>query len=164
MRQYFAAGMLLLVLAVVESSFLPAVLGGSLRPNLVLVVVSVWAAIRGSEGYVWAFMGGLFLDLTSSLPVGLYSFSLLIGNVAATIVDRAPIPSPAIRAATWVAMVTVVSNGLILAGLAITGVQFDILYAMTNVILPLLIINPALAIPTYVVLNRVNLRLKSQEK
>ena len=163
MRWYVAGFVFLLALALVETSTLPAVLGGNLRPSLVLIATSVWVAIRGTEGFIWVFLGGFMLDLMSSMPVGLMSLSLLLGNVLAIIVDRAPIPSQTIRASTWVALVTVVSYGLSVAGMALSGLEVDIVFAMTNVILPLLVINPVLAIVVYFVLNRVNMRLQRGE-
>lgn len=164
MRRYVFGFILLLALTLVETSLLPPIISGSARPSLVLIFTSVWTAICGAEGYVWAFTGGFMLDLISSLPAGLYSASLLIGNLAATLLDRAPIPSPSVRAAAWVAMVTITSNAFILAGLAISGTPVDILYATTNIILPLAVINPLLAVPIYPVLNRIHLLLRTRER
>jgi rod shape-determining protein MreD len=45
-----------------------SVLGG--RPNLMLLVVLIWAVVRGlDEGLVWAFVGGLIVDLLSGGPL-----------------------------------------------------------------------------------------------
>ncbi len=163
MRWHVGAFVVLLALALTETSLLPAALGGGLRPGLVLIATSVWVALRGMDGLFWVFLGGFMLDLTSNLPVGLTSLSLLLGNVVATIVDRAPIPSATVRASTWVALVTVVSYGLSIAGMAISGLDVDVVYAMTNVILPLLVINPALAVIAHAALNQVNLRQRRRE-
>ncbi len=162
MRWHAGSGLLLLVLALAEASLLPAVLGDAVRPSLVLIAASVWVAVRGRDGFVWAFAGGLMLDLMSSVPVGLFSFSYLIGNAVATMLDRAPIPSAALRASTWVALAGVVSQGVMLAGLALAGWQIDIIHAMTSVVLPLLLINPALALPAYFILNRLSLRRRQR--
>ncbi len=152
-----------LALALAETSLLPAIVGDGLRPSLVLITTSVWVALRGSEGLLWVFVGGFVLDLTSNLPVGLMSLSLLLGNMVASILDRAPIPSPTVRASAWVALVTVVSYGLNMGGLAISGLDVDVVYAMTNVILPLLVLNPALAIVAHGALNQVNLRQRRSQ-
>ena len=54
-----------------------AVLGG--RPDLVFLVVVVWAFLRGStEGAIWAFIGGLLLDALSGGPFGCIALSLLV--------------------------------------------------------------------------------------
>lgn len=156
MRWQVGAFVVVLALALVETSLLPAAIGDGLRPSLVLTATAVWVSLRGVEGLFWVFVGGFMLDLTSNLPVGLTSLSLLLGNVVATILDRAPIPSAAGRSMTWVALVTVVSNGLNVAGMAISGLDVDVVYAMTNVILPLLALNPALAILAHAALNPLN--------
>lgn len=160
MRWYVLSVVLLLFLALTESSLLPAAIGNSIRPNLILIVSAVWAALRGSDGFAWALGGGLMLDLMSSVPLGLTSLSLLIGNAVATILDRAPIPSRLFRATTWVAIVTVVSHSVILIGLALSGRNVDVAYSTVTVIIPLVILNPVIAIPTYAILNSINSRLQ----
>ncbi|MCL5997602.1 MAG: hypothetical protein M1546_16330 [Chloroflexi bacterium] len=163
MRWYILSGVVLLTLAVVESSLLPAALGSSIKPNLILIVSAVWASLRGSDGFAWALAGGLLLDLMSSVPLGLTSLSLLMGNTVATLLDRAPIPSRLFRSTTWVAVVTAIAHGITLIGLSISGRTVDISYATTTVILPLLLLNPVLAIPIYVILNRVQEQIRQQQ-
>ncbi len=164
MRWYVLAIVSLLALSLTESSLLPAALGGSLRPNLVLIVTAVVAAQRGSDGFAMALGGGLLLDLMSSLPLGLTSLSLLLGNAVATLLDRAPIPSRLFRAITWVAIVTVITHGVTLVGLTIGGRSVDVTYAFINTILPLMILNPVLAIPTYGVVNILIERARREER
>jgi rod shape-determining protein MreD len=163
MRWYFLSIVVLLLLALTESSLLPAALGGSLRPSLILIVSAVVAAQSGSNGFAMALGGGLMLDLMSSVPLGLTSLSLLIGNTVATVLDRAPIPSRLFRTTTWVAIVTVVSQGITLIGLAVSGRSIDVSYYTTNIVLPLMIVNPLLAIPTFVVVNAALERVRRQE-
>jgi len=163
MKWYFLSGVFLLATALIEASLLPAAIGTALRPGLVLVFSAVWASLRGSDGFAWALGGGLMLDLMSSMPLGLTSLCLLIGNTVATILDRAPIPSRLFRTTTWVAIVTVVSHGLMLIGLALSGKVVDVGYATINVILPLMILNPVLAIPVYAIMNAVDQRLKRRQ-
>jgi rod shape-determining protein MreD len=163
MRWYILSGIVLLALAVTESSMLPAALENTLRPSLVLIVSAVWASLRGSDGFAWALAGGLLLDLMSSVPLGLTSLSLLMGNAVASLLDRAPIPSRLFRTTTWVAIVTVVAHGITLIGLSISGRVIDVSYAMATVILPLLLLNPVLSIPVYVLLNGVQMRLRRQQ-
>jgi rod shape-determining protein MreD len=163
MRWYILSIVVLLALALAESSLLPIALGGGIRPNLILIVSAVVAAQSGSNGFALALGGGLMLDLMSSVPLGLTSLSLLIGNAVATVLDRAPIPSRLFRTTTWVAIVTVVSHAIILMGLAISGKAIDVSYYTTNVILPLMLLNPLLAIPTFVVVNTFLEQVRRQE-
>lgn len=49
------------------------------HPDLVFLTVVVWAFLRGTaEGAVWAFIGGLLLDLFSGGPLGSMTLSLLL--------------------------------------------------------------------------------------
>ena len=48
------------------------------RPDLVVLVVLVWAVVRGvDEGLVWGFIGGLIVDLLSGGPLGATALALL---------------------------------------------------------------------------------------
>lgn len=63
---------LMLLAAMVQSTVLPRlrIFGG--QPDLVLLLVLAWAILdHESEGMVWAFVGGLLLDLLSGAPLGL---------------------------------------------------------------------------------------------
>ncbi len=49
------------------------------RPDLVFAAVLAWGMLRGSaEGMVWAFIGGLVLDLLSGGPMGGMTLALLL--------------------------------------------------------------------------------------
>lgn len=80
MRWYILSIVVLLALALAESSLLPIALGGGIRPNLILIVSAVVAAQSGSNGFALALGGGLMLDLMSSVPLGLSSLSFLIDH------------------------------------------------------------------------------------
>ncbi len=70
---------ILLVGAVLQSVWIEKMrfLGG--RPDLVLLLVITWAIIRGlNEGTLWGFIGGLFCDLLSGGPFGLWTISLTL--------------------------------------------------------------------------------------
>ncbi len=164
MRRHIIAGIVITVLAIVESSLLPLTLGAALRPNLTLVICAAWAAIRGDEGFVWALGGGLLLDLQSSAPFGMHTAGLMIGNTLAALLDRAPIPIPILRTLNWVLVTTVVYHVTALAVLGLTNRTFDISIGFTTVVLPNLAANLILAIPAYVVLTRLQMRLREQER
>jgi rod shape-determining protein MreD len=48
------------------------------QPDLIVIVVLAWAILdRDQEGMVWAFVGGLFLDLLSGAPLGISSLAMV---------------------------------------------------------------------------------------
>jgi rod shape-determining protein MreD len=64
--------LVLLGLALVESSWGGVLNVRGVHPDLVLVAVISWTLLRGvTDGLVWAFVGGLCLGLLSSAPFGL---------------------------------------------------------------------------------------------
>lgn len=70
--------LLFLPAAVIQSAVLShlRVFGG--QPDLIVIIVLAWATLdRDIEGMVWAFVGGMFLDLISGTPMGISSLALV---------------------------------------------------------------------------------------
>jgi len=52
---------------------------GAARTDVMLLAVLSWTLLRGSRrGMMWAFAGGMFLDLTCGGPMGRFAISLLV--------------------------------------------------------------------------------------
>lgn len=69
---------LTLFAALLQAIVLPRlrIFGG--QPDLVLIIVLTWALLdHDREAMVWAFVGGLWLDLLSGVPVGISSLILV---------------------------------------------------------------------------------------
>lgn len=69
---------LFLVSALLQSAVLSRlrVFGG--QPDLIPLLVIAWTILdQRSEGVAWAFVGGLFADLLSGVPLGISSLALL---------------------------------------------------------------------------------------
>jgi rod shape-determining protein MreD len=164
MRRHFFATIVLFFLAIIESSVLPVALGTLPRPNLVLIFVSTWAALRGNEGFVWAMGGGILLDLFSSTPFGTHCAGLIAGNLVAFAFDRIPIPAAFFRVTNWVAIATFIFHSVMLFILTFAGRPFNIPLGFTTVMLPLLAINPTLSLFAYLLLNPFAQRLREQER
>ncbi|MEJ2747436.1 MAG: rod shape-determining protein MreD [Anaerolineae bacterium] len=80
----------MLLLAVLQTAVLPhfPVLG--LIPQLPFLVALAWGLLRGmNEGLVWAFIGGLFLDLFSVAPMGVTSLSYMLAILAVVWIENA---------------------------------------------------------------------------
>jgi rod shape-determining protein MreD len=163
MRRHIFAAALLLLLAVAEGSFWPSLTGIRLRPEMILIASSVWAALTGTEGFFWAAGGGLLLDLISGAPLGANAAGLMAGNVAALLLDTLPIPSTLFRCTNWVAVTTLVSHIVLIIVLRLNGQAVDLITVFLNTILPLLLINPVVSILVYSLLNRYNARLRQSE-
>ncbi|MGC8634338.1 MAG: rod shape-determining protein MreD [Candidatus Limnocylindrales bacterium] len=80
-----------IVAALLDTSVTPFASIGGVRPDIVLVTGVVVAVVIGSEtGFVWAFAGGLTLDMLSApaRPVGSSVVALLIVTGLAALVAR----------------------------------------------------------------------------
>ncbi len=164
MRRHVFSAIVILLLAVLETSVLPVVLGTLPRPNLVLIAASAWAALRGDEGFVWALGGGILLDLFSSVPFGTHTAGLILGNVLAALLNRLPLPAEFFRVTNWVAVVTIVFHSVMLIVLTLAGRAFDPGRALTTAILPLLAINPVASLLAYALLAPIQRRLNELER
>ena len=71
-------GGLLLVVALAQATVVPAYNPISVQPNVVLVLILVWSALRGlPEGLSWAFAVGILLDVLAVDPLGTNALALL---------------------------------------------------------------------------------------
>src|SRR3954451_20023795 len=69
---------LLMLMALIQTTILPMGHVIGLTPDLVLVCLLLWSATREPrEGLVWAFASGLFLDLLTLSPLGSTALALL---------------------------------------------------------------------------------------
>jgi rod shape-determining protein MreD len=77
------------VAALIQSSILPFAAAGGAGLDLVLVLAVVWTMTVGLDGgLVWAFLGGLIIDVLLMRPLGLTAFVLLLAVGAAWLVGR----------------------------------------------------------------------------
>ncbi len=69
---------LMLAAALIQAIILPRLRMYGGQPDLVVLIVLSWAVFdEAQEGMVWAFIGGLFLDLFSGAPLGISSLVLV---------------------------------------------------------------------------------------
>lgn len=82
------------VAAIIQATVLPFAAEGGAGLDLVLVIAVVWTMALGLEGgLVWAFLGGLVIDVMLMRPLGLTAFIDLLAVGAAWVVVRV-LPRP----------------------------------------------------------------------
>ncbi len=121
-----------------------SILGG--RPDLVFLVVTGWAFLRGpAEGAVWAFTGGLILDLLSGGPFGGFALSLLV--VAALVSRRwgQELGSLYLQLFLLTLIACFAYHLLLLLLLGWTGHPVDWSYSLSHVAAPSAVLNGVLA-------------------
>lgn len=76
---YYLLIPLLGLAALLQTTLVPALQVFNAMPNLVLVLAVGYTMEYGSQrGLIWAFVGGLWLDLLSGTPLGTSAIALLI--------------------------------------------------------------------------------------
>ena len=74
----------LFVAALVQSTMLSRIEVRNVKPDLVLIVVLVGTLVYGAQsGLLWAFVGGVALDLFSGGPMGSSSLALMVAALVA---------------------------------------------------------------------------------
>jgi rod shape-determining protein MreD len=90
--------------------------------QLVLLLIIAYTLIAGvQEGLLWAFIGGLFLDLFSLSPVGATSLAYMGTVLAIAMVRRSLPPGPVLLPLLMTAMGTAVYFFIYLALLSLSG-------------------------------------------
>jgi rod shape-determining protein MreD len=93
--------------ALIELTVVPYLRVGNAYPHLVLVLGVIWTvASRLEGGLVWAFVGGIALDVLAQRPLGSTAFALLFSVGAAAVVAQ---PLARVRPLAPVVAVAVVS-------------------------------------------------------
>lgn len=145
MSLYFGVPILLLA-AVVQSTWLEdiRILGG--RPDLVLLLAVTWSIIRGAnDGAIWGFIGGVFCDLLSASPFGLWTFVLtLVGFLVGQPWVHALGPT-VIRLALMSAAGTLVGHALLLIMMVLLGYSVDFWHGIQTVAGPAALLNVLLS-------------------
>jgi rod shape-determining protein MreD len=88
--QLIIAAALAVAAALAEFTIVPYLTFGDAALQPVLVFGAIWTVVGGFEaGLVWAFVGGLALDVMSQRPLGASAFSLLIAIGVASLIGTA---------------------------------------------------------------------------
>lgn len=116
------------------------------RPDLLLLIVLVWAVVRNvDEGVIWGFVGGLIIDLLSGGPLGGTSLAL----VAAAFLAGQPwgqgIGSPVVRLLLLALASAAAYHLILLIILSWTGHAVDWGFALLRVAGPSTLFNTVLA-------------------
>lgn len=78
-RSIYVAIPLMALLTVLQATLFPHLTVAGILPQVAVITILVWAQLRGVyEGLVWAFIGGFFLDLFSSGPMGATALTLML--------------------------------------------------------------------------------------
>jgi rod shape-determining protein MreD len=128
-----------------QSALLPHLRIWGVFPNLMLMVVVSWSLLRGADqGLVWAFAGGLLVDLLSGSPLGAGTLALMavafLAGIGEVNVFRTHIALPLAA----VLLSTLLYGLLMLLALQVTGQPVDWPGSLAKTVLPSAVVNTLL--------------------
>jgi len=145
----------MLILSVVQTAVLPHFSVFHLSPQLPLLVALAWGSLRGlDEGMIWAFIGGICMDLFSISPLGVTALGYMVAVTAVLWLQQAFPTSRIILPLILAALATVIYLVLNLILLRMLG-QISTLQAITG-LWPLVLLNVAAMLPIYWLLYTVD--------
>jgi rod shape-determining protein MreD len=156
--------LLLVVIALAQTTLSPhlALLGA--QPNLMLLAVLSWSLLRGGKGgMLWAFGGGMLLDVLSGAPFGTSTLPLLLvsflsgrGEVA---VFRTTLSLPLVASFAG----SLLHDSAFLTVLQLMGWPVDWPASLWRLVLPAAGLNTALMPLMYVLLHWLHQHTKEAE-
>ncbi|MBA3534700.1 MAG: rod shape-determining protein MreD [Ardenticatenales bacterium] len=147
---------LLVVAVLLQSTVLSRVTVGGVHPNLMLAIIVSWSLLRsGREGLLWAFFGGLLLDLLSSAPLGTFLVALLVTAFVTGLIEVA-----LFRPSLWLPVgVMFLASPLfhLVAMVMMESLGWDVTWTnLTSRLLPATILDALLILPLFPLLRRVS--------
>ena len=154
-RSVYIAIPLMFLLAVMQTAVLPSFPILNVVPVLPFLFALAWALIHHPEdGLVWAFVGGLFLDLFSLNYAGIHSLAFVV-SITAVIFLEATFPE-----GDYLTMLALSVIGTVIY-IVLYGVLLRIWGQVSSfnlilTLLPLILLHAILGLPIYWVLNSFN--------
>ena len=129
--------------------------------GLVMLLVLCWSLHASmTEGYVWAFVGGIALDLLSVLPLGTTSAALLIMVYAINRLAQQLLRARIILLLVMAAVATLFMAAYTYAALILLGYTYDLWAIGRFVLLPTLVYNLAAVLPLFAIVRFFQRRLE----
>ena len=102
-----------IAVAALQTTIAPYLRVGGAQPDLILVAAVVWTVVAGIDtGLVWAFLGGITIDLLAPRPLGSTAFTLLLAVGAAALLSRATTRWRYLAPIVIVFLLSIVSSGI----------------------------------------------------
>ena len=136
---------LLTGIALIQTTVLARVSILGARPNLMVLVVLTWAVVRGlDEGLVWAFVGGLIMDLLSGGPLAGTALALVAAAYLAGQSLGEEVGSEVVRLVILAVLGVLTYHVTLLVVLGWTGHPVNWGFSLTRVAGPSVVLNAVL--------------------
>lgn len=159
-----AIGFLLIAFAcLAQVSILPQFSIFGVQPNLVIVLLVSWIAVRGQrEAFLLIPAAGFMLGLLDSEPLGLAMLAFAPLILLTEVRELRLVESHLLPALGLVVVASLVYEGSILLTLAVTGERTGWPGSVLNVLVPVAIANVLLLLPVYGAVRLASLDLQRQ--
>jgi len=163
--------LLIFIAALLQSTVAARLVIRGVKPDLVLIIVVIGTLIYGGKaGILWAFWGGIGLDLFSGGPFGISSLGLMLAALAAgtghRILSRYNLLVPLSASALGTLIYGIVYIGLLalfreaaqmplFSGLALPTYQLPFWATLQSVVVPAIVYNTTIVLFVTPLLNRV---------
>lgn len=157
--------------ALLQSTVAARLVIRGVKPDIVLIIVVIGALIYGSKAsLLWAFLGGIGLDLFSGGPLGISSLGLMVAALVAGMGHRVlsryhllvPLSASAlgtlIYGLVYISLLTFLSGAAqmpLFTGLALPSYQLPFWATLQDVVVPATIYNTTIVLFVTPLLNRV---------
>lgn len=148
---------LLVVAALVQATLSPYMKINGIHPDLVLLLVIGWTALRGlEEGAIWALIGGLSLDFLSGAPFGVLSLSLLLVALVTNLFHGRIFGSSIVLPVILTFPLSLIFNGVALLLLSLLGHPASWTDGLFFVIIPAALFNTGVMVLIFPLLYLLN--------
>lgn len=149
--------------AIVQSTVLPFFSIWGLKVELVLLLVASWSMLRGlQEGVVWAIVGGIGLDLFSAAPFGTAVLALAVTSFVVSKIGKGLLRTNALLPIAAAPAATLMFNLVVAGLLEAFGWQVKWSQILSEVILPLCLLNSIAMAPIYGLLYGIHSRTQRE--
>jgi rod shape-determining protein MreD len=123
-------------------------------PDLVLLALIAWAfQERVETAWHWSILGGIFMSIASAMPFGLFITGYLVTTALARFLRQRAWKLPLIGMLITTFFGTLITQGLSILGISLTGSLLPLIDSLNLVTLPSLLLNILLAVPVYVLIS-----------
>ncbi len=121
--------------------------------DLVMLALIGWALQqRVQSAWQWSLIGGVFMALISALPIPVFPASYLVITAFALLLRRRIWKIPILAMLALTVGGTLLTQGLTIISLFISGAPVPLLEALNLITLPSVLLNILLSVPMYVIM------------
>jgi rod shape-determining protein MreD len=119
--------------------------------DLVMLALLAWSLHqRVQNAWFWALLAGIFFSIASALPLGAMPAGYLLATGLTLVLKRRVWQAPILAMFVATFGATLITQGISIASLTVSGANLAIIDALNMVTLPSLLLNLLLAVPMFV--------------